>query len=334
MGVKWVELLAIAAAAGVMAAVVMLVVVPDGFERHSDFLWSIYAARDWLAGRPVYAATPHRDMIPYPFTAALIAMPLAPLPIRLGVSLFVAGGVAALTLALTRGPFWRAGILVSSSCYIAVQTAQWSTWYTAALTFPSLLCLVVAKPQFALLAICRWPTRWAVAIGLLILAGSLVMLPGWPRLWLAQLGPYEGFIPITMAPWLALAAFRWRDPRARLLLVMACMPQHKYWYDQLPLYLIAATPRQMLYLLLCGWIGLGMAFKIDFQSGQFLISTFLYLPALIMIWKGARHPEPTDDPDQRDVWKTWPSWVGSRSILERWPRIAPERPATASSSQS
>jgi hypothetical protein len=144
-----------------------------------------------------------------------------------------------------------------------------------------------------------------VAIGLAILACSLVMLPGWPRLWLNQLGPYEGFVPMTMAPWLGLAAFRWRDPRARLLLVMACMPQHKYWYDQLPLYLIAATPRQMLYLLLCGWIGLGTAFAIDFQSGQYLISTVLYLPALLMVWKGERHPEPVDGMGEADTLERW-----------------------------
>jgi hypothetical protein len=317
MGVKRIERVGIAAAVGVISATVMLLVVPHGFERHSDFLWSIYAARDWLSGRPVYAAAPHRDMIPYPFTAAVIALPLAPMPIRLGVSLFVAGGAAALAFALTRGPWWRAGILLSSSCYIAVQTAQWSTWYTAALTYPTLLCLTVAKPQFALLALWRWPTRWAVVIGLAILTSSFLMLPGWPRLWLNQLGPYEGFIPITMAPWLALAAFRWRDPRARLLLVMACMPQHKYWYDQLPLYLIAATPRQMMYLLTCGWIGLCLSFAIDFQSGQYLIATLLYLPALIMVWKCAPDPAAANEgpPDTVERWlSAWKAGGGRERL--------------------
>jgi hypothetical protein len=261
-------------------------------------------------------------MIPYPFTAAVIAMPLALLPIKLGVSLFVGGGAAALGLAVTRGPWWRAGILVSSSFFITVQTSQWSTWYAAALTYPALLCLVVAKPQFAMLAICRWPTGWAVGMGLLLVVASLLMLPDWPGLWLKQLGPYEGFVPIRVAPWLGLVVLWWRDWRARLLFVMACMPQHKYWYDQLPLYFICATPRQMLWMLTFGWVGLGLAFASGFESGQHLITLFLYLPALVMVWRGERDLAAAEPDDAVSRWlRLWRANAGRR----KWRRLVPGR---------
>ena len=51
-----------------------------------------------------------------------------------------------------------------------------------------------------------------------------------------------------------LSLLRWRRPEARLVGVMALMPQNLYFYDQLPLWLVARNGREALALTLASWV--------------------------------------------------------------------------------
>jgi hypothetical protein len=56
-----------------------------------------------------------------------------------------------------------------------------------------------------------------------------------------------GWIPL-------LALVRWRDRDAWLVALMTCVPQNPFFYDQLPLWLVARTGRSMCALTVLSWL--------------------------------------------------------------------------------
>ena len=90
---------------------------------------------------------------------------------------------------------------------------------------------------------------------------SLAINPHWPVEWRSQLShrsPGNYGIPLLLGggPILLLALLRWRNPAARLLLVMACVPQSILFYDQLPLWLIPRSRLQSAAMGLLSLVGL------------------------------------------------------------------------------
>jgi hypothetical protein len=265
-------------------------------EEPVDFLWTQFAVRDWLAGRDVYAKPPHANFIPYPFTAAVLGWPLAWLPMTVAAAVFTGTGVGVLAFALTRhAAWWRLLAIGSSSCIAAIKTVQWSPWLTAALIYPLLAFVWTAKPTYAVLGLAQKPSRAAILLGVAIVPASLILVPDWPWKWASQLGPYNGFVPALgarssgltnfPAPWLLVALLRWRNPSARLLALLSIMPQHLYFYDQLALYVIPKTFRQMLILTAFGWLGFWLAETVGFRFGAPIIVLCLYLPALVIVFQ-------------------------------------------------
>ncbi len=225
-------------------------------------------------------------MIPYPLTAALVAFPLSRFSETVAAAIFLGGSSALLAFGLLReGPWWRLLAFASGPYYAALQCAQWSPLMMAITFFPALLPLCLAKPQFAIpVAIPKLTRRRIVACaGFVIL--SLAIDPTWPSRWLARIGAYRGFVPIVAFPPLALAALRWRDPRARHLTLMACMPQHVFLYDSLLLWTLPRSLLEMLLLTTASWMTIlvGMNF-LDFRVwGGVLTSLGVYLPALAIV---------------------------------------------------
>src|SRR5262249_18508358 len=95
--------------------------------------------------------------------------------------------------------------------------------------------------------------------GLLVLL-SFALVPSWPLDWIANLRRASHHLPpllvLPVGPLLLLALLRWREARGRLLLLLACVPQIYWFYDALPLALIARSWRERLLLVLCSWVGL------------------------------------------------------------------------------
>jgi hypothetical protein len=112
----------------------------------------------------------------------------------------------------------------------------------------------------------------------------------------ASLADYGKGIPVSLTggPLLLLALTRWRRREARLLLVLACVPQTLMFYDQLPLWLIPRTRLQSATLGLLSLTGLilaNMALPRNPTHAQVAVTYWpmvfatCYLPALAMVMR-------------------------------------------------
>lgn len=270
-----------------------------------DYLWT--AGHAVWHGEDPYAAVREavqRGLLHYPFyypgTAAILVAPFGALPHRLAVALFTAMGMALLALSV-RG--WRRWILVSAPALEAILIGQWSPWLTAAVGLPWLGAVWAAKPTIGITLFAGWPSRWAFAGGMAVLAISLVLLPHWPGEWITAIRAtphYKAPIQRVGGVLLLLALLRWRRPEARMLGLLALMPHTTGVYEQLPLLLIPQTPRAFGLLLGLSYLaallvytqhtfGPSVAGTLDAQWPYFLV--LVYLPALAMVlWPKPKNP--------------------------------------------
>ena len=223
-----------------------------------DFTYAWAAARALLAGHDPYrsmadARVPfygsHRLF--YPLPAVLLALPFASLPVVPAAATFVGAGITLLAFAATRRAWWPLLMFASAPAMAVATSVQWSPLLTAAALWPFALGVGVAKPTIGV-ALIAVQSDWRAALrgaafGLLLVVVTLVLVPAWPAEWLAEMrsSPLmaQYHVPILSA-WgapVTLAALAWRNPKARLLVAMACVPQNGFFYDQLPLLLIPAS---------------------------------------------------------------------------------------------
>jgi len=253
-------------------------------------LWR--AARDLAAGVSPYAHPPNPSLqLYYPLPAAFLAAPFAWLPVTAAAFCFVCVSSVLLAFAMTRDGFERVAVFVSVPFLVGVQFAQSTPIVLAFGMLPALAGLAAVKPNIAL-ALFSWrsPSRVAIAIAVVVLAVSIILSPSWLAEWLAAVKRSPGH----HAPWTMgfgavtpLALLRWRRPEARLLFVMAIVPHGLFFYDELPLWLVAKSRRESMLLCLASWIGwFGWIAvspgpnKVD--MAPWVIGT-LYIPALVMV---------------------------------------------------
>ena len=206
----------------------------------ADFGWALRSARYLLAGKNPYD-TPLEQ---YPLTAAFFGLPFVWLRPEVAAGAFYGISSGLLAFGLTRQGYSRLLVFLAYPYWVGFLTAQWPPLVMASAFFPLLLPVTLVKPQVgAPVALTHLTRRGLLACAGLVLL-SLIVMPGWPRLWLGQLGNYQHFFPILVlpGPLLALAALRYRERDAWLLFSMACMPQ-RWFFDTLVLWLIPKTPR-------------------------------------------------------------------------------------------
>ncbi len=197
----------------------------------------------------------------YPFVTMVVLAPLLLVPVAAVAGVFggISGAVFAWALT-SRGQWWRLMSLVSVPFLMALYSVQWSPLLTAALAWSPLLFLAVVKPQMglALVAAGRW-RRWPVVAAIAVVAVSFVIRPTWLVEWFSSgvFGQYEARVPMLVAPGFLLigAALLIRSRSGRLRGSMALIPQ-RFWYDQLLLFMVPATWRQMFVLVVTSWMGL------------------------------------------------------------------------------
>jgi len=196
----------------------------------------------------------------YPVTTMVVLVPLLLLPVAWVAPTFCGLSTAGLAWALTAGgAWWRLAALLSVPYLMALYSVQWSPLMTAALLAPALLPLAVVKPQLgiALAAGGRWSWR-TVAVAAAIVVVSLLVRPRWPLEWWGSGTPglYDARVPLLVIPGFLLAAavLFVRSWRGRVVLAMALVPQ-RFWYDQLLLFVVPSTWRQMMVLLVTSWTG-------------------------------------------------------------------------------
>lgn len=203
-----------------------------------------------------------------------------------GIFIFGLGSGLLAYLLLRDGPPWRLLLFCSAPYAIAMQWLQWSPLMTAVYLLPGLLPLTLVKPQIGLpVALLKMTWRRAIACAAVVIA-TLVLDPTWPLRFYPLAQRYSGFIPLATLPvglLILLAVLRWREERARLLLLMAAVPQ-RGWYDLSLLWLVPQTWQEMLILTLLSWVSfistrlLGIPYQVP-------IIVCIYLPALVMVMR-------------------------------------------------
>jgi hypothetical protein len=198
----------------------------------------------------------------YPLTTILAVLPFTVLGGWWGpiVLWSLVAGLLAWAL-LARGEVWRLLTLTSAPFLVSFMVLQWAPLILAVAFLPALLPLLLIKPHVGLPVLLTNLT-WRRTIGCVGFAAvSLMVSPTWPLRWLAQVGSFDGFVPVlTVLPVgliLLTAALRWRSPRARFFLLMALVPQRGV-YDLLPLWFLIETRRQLLVLNGLSWAMLGL----------------------------------------------------------------------------
>jgi hypothetical protein len=285
----------------------------------ADFTYVWRGARALAAGLDPYQVVrvtggefPFNYPLYYPLTAVVAALPFSVASPNVGGALFFGLSSALLAWAVTRDGWHRLPLFGSMSFFYAAMMAQWSPLLTAAAITPALWFLLAVKPNVGLaLAAYRPSVRGAVA-ALVFVALTLAIVPGWPREWLHNVRGTAQYAPPVLTtvagPLLLLAALRWRRPEARMLFVLACVPQSPILYEALPLFLIPRTRRESLLLAVLThaafWVThargpYANSYAYVRGSGPVMVA-LCYLPALVMVLRR---------PNEGEV----PAWIAALS---------------------
>jgi hypothetical protein len=217
----------------------------------SDFDQVWLGARFLLAGRDPYVEVPRVFPWPlyYPLPTLLVGVPFAALPLVQARILFAAVSAGICTWAILRQHPHAWPLLLCAPFVYALRRGQWAPLLVAGALMPFLGGIAVAKPSIGLATFAYRPTRAAlIGVGLLGLM-SLAVQPSWPLVWFAALrNAIFKVVPALLPGGVILLAGigRWRRADARLLTVLACVPQTPAPYDLFPMALIPATRRQSL----------------------------------------------------------------------------------------
>jgi hypothetical protein len=185
----------------------------------------------------------------YPLPAILAGIPFAAFPAATARIVFGAltAGIGTWTVLRYRPHVWP--LLFTAPFVYAIARGQWSPLLVAGVLLPWLGGLAVVKPSIGLSTFAAYPSRRALAGGAALVGLSLAVQPSWPAAWRASLHTAPHLIVPVLQPGgiILLAALgRWRRADARLLAVLACVPQTPSPYDLFPMALIPRTLRQSL----------------------------------------------------------------------------------------
>jgi hypothetical protein len=254
-----------------------------------------YHNPEFLAGHPY----PFNQPLVYPLPAVLFTLPFAFLPPYFAGALFFGLSSGLLAFGITRDGWSRLPVFFSAPFFVAAGVAQWSPLLMAAFFLPALPILAI-KPNMALPMTLTKPHAKSILTSIIICVTSLVLLPSWPLDMLHNIGQYHHPVPLLVlpGPLLLLALLRWRDARARVLLILSIVPQVIRWYDQLYLWFIPKTGGQSIGLALVSWIGYfswylvhsgGSASRSIFGADRDInawVICSVYLPALtLVLWQ-------------------------------------------------
>jgi hypothetical protein len=273
-----------------------------------DFTWLWRAGQVLLSGHNPYHnpefltgnVYPFDQPLVYPLPAVLFTLPFSFLSPYQAGALFFGISSGLLAFGITRDGFYRLPVFFSAPFFVAACVAQWSPLLMAAFFLPALPILAI-KPNIALPIISTKPHWKSICVSIVVCAASLIILPLWPWDMLQNIRQYHHPIPLLVmpGPLLLLALLCWRDVRARVLLILAIIPQVIRWYDQLYLWFIPRTAWQSIALTVASWIG--YIFWYGFHQGSLLRAIFgyhqdinswvicsVYLPALTLVLWQAR----------------------------------------------
>lgn len=279
-----------------------------------DHLAWWFAARVLLGGGNPYETLPNgapyfiHDPFMYPLTAAVGATPFAMVPLPLSHALFVGVGSALMAWALAPRGWHLLLVFLSFPFVMAANLGQWSPYLVAAMLVPALGWMVALKPNLGLAAVAYRPGVSTIVGGGVFALLTLVVMPAWPWEWLASIkggAPHPAPLFTMYGAPVALAALRWRHPEARLLLAMSALPQTSMFADQLPLFLVPRSRKELMVLVLTSGIG-GILYAVALReaTGRALlvdiryVTLAMYLPALVMVLRRPSLPDSVEASDR------------------------------------
>jgi hypothetical protein len=267
-------------------------------ESYGDFDQIWLAGRALLQGKEPYGEVARLFPYPlyYPLPAVLCGLPFTPFPLGVARVAFAAlgAGVFAGVILTKRPNAWP--WLLSFPFFYAVQRAQWTPLIVAA-TLTPLSGIAACKPSIGLALFGYRPARATLLGGAALLAASFLVRPDWVEHWRAALAHAPHLVPPALRPFgflLLLALLAWRAPEARLLALLACVPQTLTLYELLPLALVAPSWQvsaglvlltNALYLGIVYVIQPSIQLKLNAVSALIWPPTLVlgYLPALIVV---------------------------------------------------
>jgi hypothetical protein len=286
-------------AVGCIAFIAVLSLAPSHRPFFTDFDPIRLGASEVLNGRDPYSsigpgrALPWTFRLLYPLPAVLLAVPFVPIPSPYAPALFAAvlSGILA-AVAAARRPA-ALPVFFSASWLAAVATAQWSPGLLAASFVPWLGVVLVAKPNVGLAVFAASRTRRDaliyVALASTLVGLSFIVEPGWFTAWRDATRGISYIRPVAFsfagAP-LLMAAARWREPEARLLLALSIAPINPALYEGV---LLFAIPRSMIgaLLLVAGsWVAVFATRAVpgtDFVAVGRAVTICMYWPALALV---------------------------------------------------
>jgi hypothetical protein len=260
---------AIAIAAGCIAWALITI----RFRRGGAYLYALDFTPHWRAAdamlrgySPYVVINAFTNLYPfgagylYMLPATILLLPFGYLPPQVAAALFEGVATGVFAFALMRDGYWRLPLLASAPLYYGVVSGQTVPLVTAAFLLPSLGWLAPLKHTTgAVGAAFSLSKRYLIgALGVVIV--SVIIWPWWPAQWWAErFDVFEKYyhIPVLVTGGflLLLGVLRWRRREARALVAMSCLPQTMFFYDQLPLVLIARNFREAVYVTAGSWVG-------------------------------------------------------------------------------
>ena len=270
----------------------------------SDFSVIWHGARLLFEGRNPYDLIGPGRLVPfgwelhYPASTLVAAFPLAVLPESLADFVFVFGSAFLLAYGALKENLNRIWIFGSSAFVVNATAGQWSAFTASGYFLPLAAVFALMKPTDGMAILASRDRKSWIAAGAFAACATLVslaLLPGWPREWYTSVtGTWEFVSPVQRwGGWLLLlAVLRWRSREARLLLVLALVPQVQSWYVGLLPLLVARSKRENQVLALVSSLGYLLLIPLSYASptreisiftvGHLMVA-FCYLPALIVV---------------------------------------------------
>lgn len=309
---------AIIVGVGTALLVWLTMAVEPTFVPDIDHVW--YAARALLEGRNPYAeiglgrAFEWGWPLYFPLPAVVLLLPLAPFPVEVARVVVATIPGAALAYVLARRDARWLTVFLAAPYIQNVIYVQWTVLLTGALVHPVFALSLPAKPSIGVAIAAGFPSRRAFVIAsctaLVPVVLSFVLWPGWFPVWREALvgGAHSPMVVLPFGFVLLLAALRWRDWRARLLLVLSLVPQTTTTMSAFPLLMLPRTWHALIALAMLSYLpALAIHHVGPVQEALAAAETFaaamrvdgiltlwsMYLPALAMVlWP--RRAQPAD----------------------------------------
>lgn len=262
---------AVSVACGLLAGLrAYLITVSASRPRDFGQVW--FAARALLAGSDPYAMIGPGQLFEwtapfvYPLTAAVAAIPLAPLSSTWAPIVFTAFACGCFAWALMEHGYGPLVGFLSATVVFAAELAQWSPLLAAATVITPVSMLYVSKPTIGAAMFVARPSWWAVGGGIALVLAAFAFEPNWIGRWSqalleqriprAEVYPYVA--PVTRPGSIVaiLCLLRWRRREARLVAALACVPQTPMLYEAVPLFLVPRTAIEAVALVASSYVAM------------------------------------------------------------------------------